>query len=145
MHRNEHTVEIDAPAATVFPYLVEGEKRLEWMGVLTESEQLTEGAPKIGSRWRDVFEDHGQRVELEAELVEYEPNRRLRVRLGHRSFHSTSTQELAEGDGWTRVSTVIETEYKTLAARVAGRLVTRHAQQQLEADLARLKELLERR
>jgi uncharacterized protein YndB with AHSA1/START domain len=129
----------------VFPYLVEGEKRLEWMGVLTESEQLTEGAPEVGSRWRDVFEDHGQRVELEAELVEYQPNRRLRLRLGNRSFHSTSTQELAEGDGWTRVSTVIETEYRTLAARLAGRLVTRHAQQQLEADLASLKELLERR
>ena len=128
----------------MFPYLLEGEKRLEWMGVLTESEQLTEGAPKVGSRWRDVFEDRGQRVELEAELVEYEPNRRLRVRLGNRSFHSTSTQELAEGERWTRVSTVIETEYRTLAARLAGRLVTRHAQQQLEADLARLKELLER-
>jgi hypothetical protein len=129
----------------VFPYLVEGEKRLEWMGVLTESEQLTEGAPRVGSRWRDVFEDRGQRVELEAELVEYEPNRRMRVRLGNRSFHSTSTQELAEGEGRTRVSTVIETEYKTLAARLAGRLVTRHAQQQLEADLTSLKELLERR
>jgi uncharacterized protein YndB with AHSA1/START domain len=128
----------------VFPYLVEGEKRLEWMAVLTESEQLTEGVPKVGSRWRDVFEDRGQRVELEAELVEYEPNRRLRVRLGNRSFHSTSTQELAEGEGWTRVSTMIETEYKTLAARLAGRLVTRHAQQQLEADLASLKDLLER-
>ena len=128
----------------MFPYLVEGEKRLEWMGVLTESEQLTDGAPKVGSRWRDVFEDRGQRVELEAELVEYEPNQRLRVRLGNRSFDSTSTQELAEGEGWTRVSTVIETEYKTLAARLAGRLVTRHAQQQLEADLASLKELLER-
>ena len=128
----------------MFPYLVEGEKRLEWMAVLTESEQLTEGVPKVGSRWRDVFEDRGQRVELEAELVEYEPNRRLRVRLGNRSFHSTSTQELAEGEGWTRVSTMIETEYKTLAARLAGRLVTRHAQQQLEADLASLKDLLER-
>jgi uncharacterized protein YndB with AHSA1/START domain len=128
----------------VFPYLVEGEKRLEWMGVLTKSEQLTEGEPKVGSRWRDVFEDRGQRVELEAELVEYEPNRRLRVRLESRGFASTSTQELAEGEGWTRVSTVIETEYKTLAARLAGRLVTRHAQQQLEADLASLKELLER-
>jgi uncharacterized protein YndB with AHSA1/START domain len=129
----------------VFPYLVESEKRLEWMGVLVESEELTEGAPNVGSRWRDVFEDHGQRVELEAELVEYEPNRRLSLRLGNRSFHSTSTQELEEVEGRTRVSTVIETEYKLLAARLAGRLVTRHAQQRLEADLARLKELLERR
>jgi uncharacterized protein YndB with AHSA1/START domain len=115
------------------------------MGVLKESEQLTEGAPKVGTRWRDVFEDHGQRVELEAELVEYEPNRRLRLRLGNRSFGSTSIQEVEEADGRTRVSIVMETEYRTFAARLAGGLVTRHAQQQLEADLARLAELLERR
>ncbi|MGH3032819.1 MAG: SRPBCC family protein [Gaiellaceae bacterium] len=145
MHRNEHAVEIDASAATVFPYLVEGAKRLEWMGVLKESEQLTQGAPKVGSRWRDVFEDHGHRIELEAELVEHEPNRRLRVRLDGGGFDSTSTQELEEVDGRTRVSTVIETEYRMLVARLAGRVVTRHAQKQLEADLARLKELLERR
>lgn len=129
----------------MFPYLVESEKRLQWMGVLEESEQLTEGPPEVGSRWRDVFEDHGQRVELEAELVEYEPSRRLRLRLESRGFHSTSVQELEEMDGRTRVSIVIETEYTTLAARLAGRLVTRHAQQQLEADLATLVELLERR
>ena len=128
----------------MFPYLVESGKRLQWMGVLEESEQLTEGLLQVGTRWRDVFEDHGQRVELEAELVEYEPNRRLRLRLGNKSFHSTSTQELEEVERGTRVATVIETEYKTLAARLAARLVTRRAQQQLEADLARLKELLER-
>ena len=129
----------------MFPYLVEGAKRLEWMGVLKESEQLTQGAPKVGSRWRDVFEDHGHRIELEAELVEYEPNRRLRVRLDGGGFDSMSSQELEEVDGRTRVSTVIETEYRMLVARLAGRVVTRHAQKQLEADLARLKELLERR
>lgn len=138
-------MEIEAPASTVFPYLVEADKRLEWMGALEESEPLTAGAPQVGSRWRDVFVDHGQRVELEAELVEYEPNRRLRVRLDHPGFASTSTQEVEEVNGRTRVSTVIETEYRMLAARLAARIVTRHAQKRLEADLAGLKALMERR
>ena len=40
------------------------------MGALTESEPLTDGSPEVGSRFRDVFEDLGQRVELEAEIVE---------------------------------------------------------------------------
>ncbi len=144
MHRNEHTVEIAAAPETVFPYLVDGERRLEWMGVLRESEKLTEGPPAPGSRWRDVFEDHGQRIELEAELTEYEPGRRLVVRLRNRGFESTSTQALAEADGGTRLTTVIETEYKALAARLMAGVVTRHAQKQLEGDLARLKEIVER-
>lgn len=146
MHRNEHSVEIAAAPEEVFPYLVEGERRLEWMGVLRESEKLTEGPAAVGSRWRDVFEDHGQRIELEAELAEYEPGRRLVVRLCNRAFESTSTQALAEAaGGGTRLTTVIETEYKALAARLMGGVVTRHAQKQLEADLARLKEIVERR
>lgn len=145
MHRNEHAVEIAAPADVVFPYLVEGDKRLLWMGALKETEQLTEGAPGVGSRWREVFEDHGQRIELETELTQYEPSKRLRVRLAHRGFESTSTQELEEVGGVTRVSTVIETEFKALAARLVGRVVTGHAQNRLEADLAALKELVEAR
>ena len=36
------------------------------MGALVESEPLSEGPPRRGSRYRDVFEDHGQRIELEA-------------------------------------------------------------------------------
>ena len=138
-------MEIAAPADVVFPYLVEGDKRLLWMGALKETEQLTDGAPGVGSRWREVFEDHGHRIELETELTQYEPNKRLRVRLAHRGFESTSTQELEDAGGVTRVSTVIETEFKALAARLVGRVVTRHAQNRLEADLAALKELVEAR
>ena len=38
---------------------------------------------------------------------------------------------------------MIETTYTALAARLLGPVVTRHAQKQLEADLARLKDLVE--
>jgi uncharacterized protein YndB with AHSA1/START domain len=145
VHRNEHAVEIAAPASAVFPFLLEGEKRLLWMGALKKTESLTEGSPGVGGRWRDVFEDHGQRIELEAELTEYEPNERLRVRLVGRGFESTSTQELEETGGRTRVSAVIETDYKSVAVRLVARVVTRHAQSRLEADLAALKELVEAR
>ncbi|HEX2045438.1 MAG TPA: SRPBCC family protein [Gaiellaceae bacterium] len=144
MHRNEHTVEIAAAPEEVFPYLVDGERRLEWMGVLQESEKLTDGPPGVGSRWRDVFEDHGHRIELDAELEEYEPGRRLVVRLRNRAFESTSTQVLEEAAGGTRLTAVIETEYKALAARLMAGVVTRHAQKQLEADLTRLKAIVER-
>ena len=138
-------MEIAAPAAAIFPFLFEGEKRLLWMGALKETESLTEGSPGVGSRWRDVFEDHGQRIELVAELTEFEPNEHLRVRLSGRGFESTSTQELQEADGRTRVSAVIETDYRAVAARLMARVVTRHAQSRLEADLAALKELVEGR
>ena len=143
VHRTEHAVEIDAPASAIFPYLVESEKRLAWMGALVESEQLTGGRPGIGTRFRDVFEEYGQRIEIDAELVEVDPGRRLRVRLDANGFDAVSTQELEEARDRTRVKAVVETDYKMLAARLLGPVVARHAQKQLEADLARLKEIVE--
>jgi uncharacterized membrane protein len=144
VHRNEHTVEIDAPAAAVFPYLAASEQRLRWMGALKESEPLGEGPPQRGSRWRDIFEDHGHRIELEAELVEYAPHERLRISLHGKGFEATSEQRLEEASGRTRLTTVLETNYRSIAARLVASVVTRHAQKRLEGDLAALKELVER-
>jgi hypothetical protein len=113
------------------------------MGALVESEPLSDGPPQEGSRYRDVFEDHGQRIELEAELVEFDEPHGLVVRLTSHAFDATIRQGLDEVDGRTRVTAAIETTYTKLAARLLAGVVTRHAQKRLEADLGRLKELVE--
>jgi carbon monoxide dehydrogenase subunit G len=107
------------------------------MGILVESEPLDEG------RFRDVFLDHGQRIELEADVESHEPPRLLRVRLKGEMFQATSTQRLEPTQAGTRLTTVVETDYTKRLVRLAGPLVTRRAQRQLEADLAALKELVE--
>ncbi|HEX2111162.1 MAG TPA: SRPBCC family protein [Gaiellaceae bacterium] len=143
MHRNEHSVEIDRPPEAVFPYLVEADKRLRWMGALKEAEQLTDGSPGLGTRFRDVFEDRGQRFEIDTEIVEWEPGERLGTRLRANAFESSGRQELERLDGRTRLTTTIETEYRSRMARLMAGVITRHAQTQLEQDHARLKTVLE--
>ena len=113
------------------------------MGALVESEPLDEGPPAPGSRFRDVFEDLGRRVELEAEVVQFEPPRLLAVHLVSDVFEATSTSRLEPVGATTRLAAAIETTYTALAARLLAPAVTRHAQKQLEADLARLKGLVE--
>jgi uncharacterized protein YndB with AHSA1/START domain len=107
------------------------------MGALVESEPLGEG------RFRDVFEDAGQRIELDAEVLEREPPRLLVVRLRAPSFEATSTQRLEPEGEDTRLMTRVETTYTKRLARLAGPLVARRAQRQLERDQATLKELTE--
>ncbi len=107
------------------------------MGVLVESESLGAG------RFRDVFEDHGQRVELEAEVVRSDPPHLVEVRLVADAFAATSVQRLESAGQGTRLTTVVETEFTKRLARLAAPLVTRHAQQQLETDLDALKTLVE--
>ena len=113
------------------------------MGALTESDPLTDGPAGEGTRYRDVFVDHGQRVELEAEVVRYEPPHRLEVALKGDGVVATSSQILEETDGGTRLMAVIETEYTKRLLRMMAGVVTRHAQARLESDLANLKRIVE--
>jgi uncharacterized protein YndB with AHSA1/START domain len=121
----------------VFRFLEASDERLRWMGALVESEPLAEG------RFRDVFEDVGQRVELEAEVLEREPPKLLVVRLRAKSFEATSTQRLEPAGLGTRLTTLVETRYTKRLARLAGPVVARRAQRQLEQDLTALKRLAE--
>jgi hypothetical protein len=107
------------------------------MGILVESEPLEE------RRFRDVFLEHGQRIEIAAEVERHEQPTLLVVRLVADSFEATSTQRLEETGTGTRLTTVVETDYTKRLARIAGPLVTRRAQRQLETDLVALKELVE--
>jgi hypothetical protein len=107
------------------------------MGLLVESEPLAE------RRFRDVFLDHGQRIELEAEVVREEPPLLLEVRLRGRLFEARSTQRLDAAGDRTALTTMVETAYANRLARLAGPLVARRAQRQLEADHAALKEIVE--
>lgn len=143
MASNEYQVEIERPAAQVFPHLVTSERRMRWMGALKESKQVTDGQPAKGTRFEDVFEDHGQRFEVEAEIVELRAPEVIRLKLEGSAFESEVTQTLEERDGNTLLTTRIETEYHSALARLMSGVVTGHAQKQLEEDLERLKSLLE--
>jgi uncharacterized protein YndB with AHSA1/START domain len=137
-------VEIERPAAAVFPWLLEPERLAQWIGGLVETEPLTEGEPRVGSRSREVVEERGRSYVLETELTALEPGERLEARItSGAGFTCESSYRLDEREGRTRLTCVLETEYKPFVARLFAPLVTRQAQRKLESDLARLKELVE--
>jgi len=113
------------------------------MGALQESEPIGEERAGLGSRYRDVFVDHGQRIELEAEVVRYEPPNYLEVSLRGDGVAATSSQRLEETERGTKLIAVIETEYTKRLLRMMAGVVTRHAQTRLESDLATLKRIVE--
>jgi uncharacterized protein YndB with AHSA1/START domain len=143
VHRNAAEVEIARPAGDVFPYLIESEKRMQWVHGLVESAPLDGGELGVGSRFRDVVVDHGQRTTVEAEVERYEPNDGLTARLEAKGFVSRVDYTLQELDGLTRVACTVETEFTMRVARLLAPLVTRHAQGAIERSLSRLKRVLE--
>jgi uncharacterized protein YndB with AHSA1/START domain len=143
VHRIAAEVDIARPAAEIFPYLVEADKRLRWVHGLVESTPLDDGRPRAGTRFRDVVVDHGQRTTIDAEVERYEPSHGLTARLEARGFVSRVSYRLDEEDGRTHVDCTVETQFTMRVARLLAPVVTRHAQKAIENSLRRLKELLE--
>ncbi len=136
MARNEASIEIDRPAAEVFLWLVDPEKRLQWVSGLRSSE------PIDGTSYREVMEEHGQRFEGTARVLRQDPPHELDVEMTGRSFTARAESRLTERNGRTRLTSSFDLKLGGLA-RFAGAIVGRQAQRSLERSLARLKELLE--
>jgi uncharacterized protein YndB with AHSA1/START domain len=64
-------VPFPVPVDVAFAYLADPRNRPEWQSSLAGVEMLTDGAPRVGTRWRDHTK---VRVVPEMEITELEPN-----------------------------------------------------------------------
>ncbi len=142
MPRIESRVEIGAPSASVFPWLVEPDRLRRWISGFVGSEPIGPGEVHIGSRSRDVIEAEGRRIEVETEIVELRPGERLGVRITSSSHEQLDTYDLETRDGMTELIYRSDMRMRGLA-RLLGPLITRQIRARAEKDLATLKQVVE--
>ena len=139
MHRNEHTIEITRPPATVFPYLTEPEQLKRWVGGLTTFDPVDGESAHVGARSRQVMVIGGKEWKLDGELTALEPDRLVQARMVGKGFAATTSYRLEPLESGTRLTATVESEFSLLVGRLLGALVSREAQKKLRADLARSK------
>lgn len=141
MVKVEASVVINCPVDEVFSYLMDVSNWPEWAG-FPEAEQTSEGPVGVGTTFRGMSEFLGRRAEWTSEVTKYEPNRRFAqtITWGPMSIEQSSTLEPVEGG--TKYTQVGEAETGGFF-RMADPLVNRMMQRQLEANLAKLKDILE--
>ena len=132
--------DITAPAAAVWPWLVEPERMVQWLEGLDGVAVETAGPLGVGSRYR-LAGRYGDRAHVFAGVVQgYEPFERFAVRLGGGAFPEGVTALAdfalsAEGAG-TRLDLRIRVEgllgLRRLAAPVAMTVARREAALRLD-------------
>jgi uncharacterized membrane protein len=128
---------IEAPVEKVFAYIGRPENNKEWIPDVVESEKLTEGPNRPGSRFRFVTRAPlGLRVSAEAEITAMDPPRMLEFRSVSGVEHR-GRWELEARDGVTRVRFRLEyrlTGIETVVLRAAGmrHFLSRHVQGSIE-------------
>jgi uncharacterized protein YndB with AHSA1/START domain len=140
----EREIVIARPPAEVFAYLADLRHLPEWQGSVEEVRPAGDAPLRQGARFAEVRRVAGRRVESTLEVETHDPGRELTVRVVSGPVRGSIRHLFEEtGDG-TRLRIV-----GTLAGGglrgLAGPLLERAARREAEADLRRLKQLLEAR
>jgi uncharacterized membrane protein len=138
----ESSIEIRRPVEAVFAFVSDERNSPQWQGAIKEAHVTPDGPLIVGSKVTLVVSFLGVKLEPTSEITALEPNRSL-------SFKSSSGPAPIEGT-WrfettgegTRLSGTFQVEPGGLF-KVAGPVFASQFKKQTDADLQRLKELLE--
>lgn len=137
------TTTIEAPRDQVASYVVDNRNDLAWIGGISESELLGDPPIGVGSRVRRVASFMGRRIEYVNEVTRLEPGLVLEMRSVKSPFPMEITYAFEDvAGGRTRASVRVQGDPSTLY-RLAGPLLSRQVKKNVQADLERLKDILE--
>jgi uncharacterized protein YndB with AHSA1/START domain len=142
MPRIESRVEIGAPPATVFPWLVDPDRLARWIGGFIGSEPIGSGEVRVGSRSHDTIEAEGRRFEVETEIVELQPGKRVAFRITSPDHRQTDSYDLDGRDGATELTYRSDVRMRGLT-RLLSPLIARQLRARAVNDLATLKREVE--
>jgi hypothetical protein len=142
------SVDIQRPAAEVWPWITEPERQKRWVSWLVEARDLTPPPHKVGSRKLWVMVDpnmNNQRIEINSEVTSLAMERELTVRLSSQNmFSGRATYTLTNlPGGGTRLRNEGEYHYDFWIARLMEPLVAPQARKKMKSDMAQLKRLVE--
>lgn len=141
MLKVESSTVINRPVEEVFAILSNLENYPKWDPGFVEVTKISQGPIGVGTKWHAFQKMLGQRLEAEAELTEYEPNRKA-TQKAKSPFPMQVQITFGSVEGGTRVNMRLEGEPGGFF-KLAEPLVANMAKRNIEGDLANLKDLME--
>jgi uncharacterized membrane protein len=136
----EHSIFVKRPVEEVFAYTSNPQNQTEWQDGLVRVEGDSQIA--LGAKTTEVRKVMGREMETEMEVVELEPPVKFSMKSLSGPVEMTFTQTLKSVDGGTQIEVVMEGEPGGFFS-VAGPLLKRQVQKDVENDYAKLKEIME--
>lgn len=133
---------IRRPPAALFPYLHRPELLRLWLAGFQGAEPLGDGDLVVGARSRDRFVERGRPVEMETEIVELDPGRKLGVRVASPIGSMTMRYSLEPREGGTLLS-ITGSAAPRGGWRLVAALVSRGIERRQAEDLNRLRRAAE--
>lgn len=139
----QERIAIAADAKTVFAYLNEVEKRTAYIPMLDEIILLDSPPIRLGSRYIEVATIAGQDLKTTYQVIEWEENRKIKVKTIKSIFPIVAEMVLEEESAQTSVQLRLSFILKGIY-RLAAPIVRGIVQQQAKDILQKLKQNIER-
>ena len=143
---NRYAIDIGAPPERVFYWMDDPDRVLLWVPNLEENEDLDVTEDKIGSTFRQVYVEHGRRMEMRGVVTAYEPNRRLACDIDGEGFELSVDYRLEKQGGLTRLEQIATVRFKgvwRLIGPIMSFFMRKSSHAQLEESFNKLKQLAE--
>ena len=136
-------IDIDHPPEKVFEFISNFENNPLWQGGMVKCEFLTDGPLTVGSRYQQEARFMGRPVYSTFEVLEYEPNKRIKASSISGSFPITFTRWVEDKAGKARVQALIEGDASGFF-KLASPLMRWMVNRSIQKDYKKLKALLEK-
>ena len=135
-----HSVAIPRPPAEVFPWLLEGDRVPRWTSGLERYEPS--GPLAQGGRVRQRVNVSGHAVDVDMEIVRYEPPHSAETRFNTNGVDVVNVYRLEGDANGTRLTQTLEAKARGVTARLLVPAVQPRLERKLTEDLERLRALL---
>ena len=140
------SIDINSPPATVFEWVENPGKAMQWMASVAGGEILHETPERIGTTFREVVEEDGNGVELKGVITDYKPERSISFRLDSR-FNVVDVEYYVEGvQNGTRLTQNAIVRWKfpvNVISIFRGTKIKQNISTQAQKEFEKLKELCE--
>jgi uncharacterized membrane protein len=126
----------------VAAFAMEAENDTRWIGGISSARRLTEGPTAVGTRVERVAHFLGRRVEYVMEVVDLVPGERIVMRSIKSPFPMRVTYSFEDADAATVARVRVEGGPEGFY-RIAGGLMAPAVRKNIQADVKRLKKLME--
>lgn len=142
MKKLETTITINRPIEEVFAYVTDLRNNIQWMSGVIAAGMTSLGPVKVGATYKFDIKTMGMTMETTGEVTAYEPPTQYAWKATSGPFPMSGGTTFESVEGGTRVTDVIEAEPGGFF-KIAGPLLMKQQQSQMEKDMKRLKEILE--
>ena len=138
----ESSIVINRPTETVWAYMSNFEKTSTWNPATVEMRLTSEPPLREGSTYTWVGQFLGRRIESNAEVTVFEPNREFAYKIVSGPFPGTASNRLESVAGSTQVVLTSEADMSGFF-KLAEPVLAAITRRQLDGMLANLKDILE--